>query len=90
MNYKVIIETDEFMPDGTPLLRTYAIRGRVTDANNHPVANAPVRIVEPDINDIGEGMTGEDGSFVVIIHDDTLHHIYVNGMDVQLVKVQAK
>jgi hypothetical protein len=88
-NYNVVIETFERLSDGTPLVRELIIRGSVTDSKGMPVTNASVRIIEPDINDIGEGMTDGAGKFVVTVGEDTLHHIYINETHCALVKVLA-
>jgi hypothetical protein len=88
--YNVIIETVESLPDGTPLVRELIIRGSVTDSKGMPVPNASVRIIEPDINDIGEGMTDGMGKFVITVGDDTMHHVYINEMHCSMVKVLAK
>jgi len=88
--YNVIIETEESLPDGTPLVRELIIRGSVTDIKGMPVPNASVRIIEPDINDIGEGMTDGTGKFVVVVQEDTMHHVYINQVHSTTVKVLAK
>lgn len=88
--YKVIIETPENLPDGTPLCRDFSVRGAVTDDKGMPVPNASVRIIEPDINDIGEGITDAAGKFTVVVKEDTMHHVFVNECYVCTVKILVK
>lgn len=90
MNYKVQIDTKEALPDGTPLVRSFAISGRVTDMNNHPVPNADIKIIEPYINDIGVGKSNADGTFMINVGDDTMHQIWINGVQAHAVKVLTK
>ncbi|PZF71978.1 carboxypeptidase-like regulatory domain-containing protein [Taibaiella soli] len=90
MDYKVTIETGEYLPDGTPLVRSLLINGRVTTPTGDPVGNAAIRIIEPDINDIGEGRSNPDGTFSIRVGDDTTHQVWVNGVMSQLVKVLTK
>jgi len=89
-NYNVTIDAGESLPDGTPLVRVFTICGSVTDDKGMPVPNAHVRIIEPDINDIGEGMTDGQGKFVVVVQEDTMHHVYINQVHCSSVKVLAK
>ena len=87
MNYNVKINTNEYLPDGTPLVRSLTITGTITDNNGLPVGGANIEIIEPHINDIGIGTSEPNGTFVVVVGDDTMHHVWVNGEDVQLLKV---
>jgi hypothetical protein len=88
MSYTVKINTNNYTPEGIPIVNSHTISGNVT-SNGTPVADAAIKIVEPDINDEGEGTTDAGGNFVVQIHEDTMHHVFVNGIDSQLVKVDT-
>ncbi|MFM2387943.1 MAG: hypothetical protein RL660_2700 [Bacteroidota bacterium] len=86
MGYTVTIHTTEHTPEGIPIVRSHTITGKVTEGGS-PVAGAEIVIIEPDVNDEGSGQTDANGEFRVQIHEDTMHHVYVNGIDSQLVKV---
>jgi hypothetical protein len=85
MAYVVRIDTDEY--DGNiPVVRSHTIAGNVTEGGRN-VVGADIRIIEPEVGDEGSGRTDNNGNFTVRIHEDTMHHVYVNGIDSQLVKV---
>jgi len=90
MDYKVTIETSEYLEDGTPLVRSLLINGKVTTPDGNSVGNAAIRIIEPYINDIGEGVSNPDGTFSIRVGDDTAHQVWVNGVMAQMVKVLTK
>ena len=90
MDYKVTIETGEYLEDGTPLVRSLQINGRITTSTGDPVGDAAIRIIEPYINDIGEGRSNGDGTFSIRVGDDTAHQVWVNGVMAQMVKVLTK
>lgn len=90
MNSSVTINTNEYLPDGTPLVRSLTITGTAYDSAGDPLGGAIMEIIEPDIHDIGRGTSNPDGTFSITVGDDTMHHVWVNGEDVQLVKVLTK
>ncbi|MFM2193043.1 MAG: hypothetical protein RLZZ118_2000 [Bacteroidota bacterium] len=89
MSIKVTINTNEHLPDGTPLVRSHTINGSVT-LDGAPYPDVYIEIIEPDINDIGTGNADGRGNFSIQVHDDTLHHVWIDGQDVQLVKVLTR
>jgi hypothetical protein len=88
MSYTVKIDTNNYTPEGIPIVTSHTISGSVTSAGT-PVGDAAIKIVEPDVNDEGEGTTDAAGRFIVHINEDTMHHVFVNGVDSQLVKVDT-
>jgi hypothetical protein len=85
MAYIVQIFTEEY-EDGIPVVRSHTINGNVQEGGRN-VVGAEIRIIEPEVNDQGNGRTDNNGNFSVRIHEDTMHHVFVNGIDCQLVKV---
>jgi hypothetical protein len=85
MAYVVKIFTDEY-EDGIPVVRSHTITGNVQEGGRN-VVDAEIRIIEPQVRDEGSGRTDRDGNFGVRIHEDTMHHVFVNGIECQLVKV---
>jgi hypothetical protein len=85
MAYVVKIFTDEY-DGGIPVARSHTIEGNVQEGGRN-VPDAEIRIIEPEVRDEGSGRTDRDGNFSVRIHEDTMHHMFVNGIDSQLVKV---
>jgi hypothetical protein len=89
MSLRAIINTNEHLPDGTPLVRSHTITGTILK-DGEPYPNVFIQIIEPDIDDVGEGYSDDMGRFVIQVGEDTFHHVWVDRQDIQGVKVLTK
>jgi hypothetical protein len=80
------INANGYLPDGTPIVRSHTVTGTLF-RDGEPYPNAYIEIIEPDIDDIGTGYSDARGNFDIKVGEDTMHHVWVDSQDIQLVKI---